>query len=78
MTEVRVASSAYGMHLFGKVKLEKLEDGYIQFRAFVPNAGNSEVVKLHCIHTEEKGAEGGDKKYRAIFGKDDVLEWFDT
>ncbi|KAG9245634.1 hypothetical protein BJ878DRAFT_418797 [Calycina marina] len=78
LTQVRVAGSAYGMHLFGKVKLEALDDGYIHFRAFVPNPGNSEVVKLHCIHTEETEDGEGGKTYKAVFGKEQELEWFDT
>jgi len=70
--------TAYGLHLFGKVQLKELDDGYIHFRAFVPNPGNSEVVKLHTIHTEETEHSSGDKTYRAIFSKNDALEWFDT
>lgn len=70
--------TAYGLHLFGKVHLTETDDGYIQFRAFVPNPGNSEIVKLHTIHTEEKEQADGNKTYRAIFSQKDPLEWFDT
>lgn len=70
--------TAYGLHLFGKVQLPELSDGYFHFRAFVPNPGNSEVVKLHTIHTEETEHEDGNRTYRAIFGEGDKLEWFDT
>ncbi|KAI3551500.1 uncharacterized protein CCOS01_07742 [Colletotrichum costaricense] len=75
---VRVASSAYGIHLFGKVRIPALPESgpaYIHFRAFVPGA---EPPKLHSIHTEETEHSDGDKTYRAIFTKDDDLEWFDT
>jgi hypothetical protein len=33
---------------------------------------------LHSIHTEEVIKEDGDRVYRAIFGRDDELEWFET
>jgi hypothetical protein len=49
---------------------------YIHFRAFI--GGGDEPAKLHSIHTEEKDDAGGGKTYRAIFTKDDPLEWFDT
>ncbi|WYZ34375.1 hypothetical protein EsH8_I_000651 [Colletotrichum jinshuiense] len=75
---VRVAVSAYGIHLFGKIRIPALPDSgpaYIHFRAFVPGG---EPPKLHSFHTEEKEHPDGDKTYRAIFTKDDALEWFDT
>jgi hypothetical protein len=78
---VRVATSAYGLHLFGKVLLSE-SDGhafpphsaaYFHFRAFI--AG--ETVKLHCIHAEELETNGK-KTFKAIFSQSDPLEWFDT
>ncbi|KZL86438.1 hypothetical protein CI238_02589 [Colletotrichum incanum] len=75
---VRVAVSAYGIHLFGKIRIPALDDSgpaYIHFRAFVPGG---EPPRLHSIHTEEQEHSNGDKTYRAIFTKDDALEWFDT
>ncbi|KAK3394859.1 hypothetical protein B0H63DRAFT_517941 [Podospora didyma] len=77
--EVRVASSAYGIHLFGRVRIPALpEDGpaYIHFRAFT--SGPEHDAKLHSIHTEEKDEPDGGKTFRAIFTKNDALEWFDT
>ncbi|KAI1170252.1 hypothetical protein F4777DRAFT_584090 [Nemania sp. FL0916] len=71
---VRVAASAYGIHLFGKVRIPALSDKYLHVRVFV----SDEPAKLHCIHTEERDEPGGGKTFRAIFGKDDALEWFDT
>lgn len=47
------------------------------FRAFIPDGGDSETAKLHCIHFEEIEKPDGDKVFRAIFNKDDELEWFD-
>jgi hypothetical protein len=44
------------------------------FRAFV--AGD--IVKLHCIHTEEIVEADGSKTFKAIFSQNDPLEWFDT
>ncbi|KAF4974502.1 hypothetical protein FZEAL_8598 [Fusarium zealandicum] len=76
---VRVATSAYGIHLFGRVRIPALSDdgpSYIHFRAFI--GGGDEPPKLHSIHTEERDDSSGGKTYRAIFTKDDELEWFDT
>lgn len=75
LEEVRVGTSAYGLHIFGKVLLpETGGSGYIQFRAFA--AGD--VTKLHSIHTEEKEHEDGSRSYKAIFSQSDPLEWFET
>ena len=74
---VRVAQSAYGIHLFGKVRLPAMPDGgpaYLHVRIFV----SDELAKLHCIHTEEREEPDGEKRYRAVFTKADELEWFDT
>ncbi|KAI1111004.1 hypothetical protein F5Y14DRAFT_454418 [Nemania sp. NC0429] len=72
---VRVAQSAYGIHLLGKVRIPAAApDGYLHVRIFV----SDEPAKLHCIHTEEREEPGGDKRFRAIFTRDDALEWFDT
>ncbi|KAF7540653.1 hypothetical protein G7Z17_g12148 [Cylindrodendrum hubeiense] len=76
---VRVGPSAYGIHLFAKLRIPALPaDGpaYIHFRAFT--AGSDEPPKFHSIHTEEKEGPDGGKTYRAIFTNDDELEWFDT
>ncbi|KAI9171936.1 hypothetical protein HJFPF1_01427 [Paramyrothecium foliicola] len=75
---VRVAVSAYGIHLFAKVRIPALPEAgpsYIHIRIFTTGADST---KLHSIHTEERDAEGGGKTYRAIFTRDDELEWFDT
>lgn len=76
LKEVRIATSAYGMHLFGKVLLQEASPGpaYFMFRAFIP--GEAENAKLHCIHTEEIEKPDGDKVFKAIFGEGDKLEWF--
>ena len=79
--EVRVGVSAYGIHLFGKVKIPALPESgpsYIHFRAFTTGSDDGDVSKLHSIHTEEKDDGSGGTKYRAIFTKNDPLEWFDT
>ncbi|KAI9050749.1 hypothetical protein LZ554_004868 [Drepanopeziza brunnea f. sp. 'monogermtubi'] len=86
LKEVRIATSAYGLHLFGKVLLpecdpshaypEKATDAYFMFRAFIP--AEASTAKLHCIHTEEAEKPDGDKVYRAIFSQHDKLDWFDT
>ena len=79
LESVRVAISAYGIHLFGKLRIPAMPDSgpaYIHFRAFI--GGGDEPAKLHCIHTEEKDESDGGKRFRAIFTKNDELEWFDT
>ncbi|KAK4148638.1 hypothetical protein C8A00DRAFT_47549 [Chaetomidium leptoderma] len=77
--QVRVAVSAYGLHLFGKVRIPALSDegpAHIHFRAFT--GGPDDQATLHSIHTEDKEEPGGGHTFRAIFTKDDVLDWFDT
>ena len=71
---MRVGTSAYGLHVFGKVLVPASKNGYIHFRAFV--AGDES--RLHSIHTEEKENADGSKSYRAIFTENDPLEWFET
>ena len=78
-----MGNSAYGLHLFGKVSLPESDAGFIHVRAFVGGSGGSgevedRTVKLHCIHIEELETADGSKTFRAIFGKNDPLEWFDT
>ncbi|KAI0025440.1 hypothetical protein F4780DRAFT_330145 [Xylariomycetidae sp. FL0641] len=87
---VRVGMSAYGLHLFGKVRIPAMPaDGpaYVHFRAFIsgedepekdPDGDGKAAATLHSIHTEEREEPDGDKKFRAIFTKDDELEWFNT
>jgi len=85
LKEVRIGSSAYGKHLFGKVLLpdhdpmhsypEKGSSCYFMFRAFI--GGDAETAKLHCIHMVEE-EDNGKKLFRAIFSQNDPLEWFDV
>ena len=80
---VRVGTSAYGLHLFGKVGLPHAPGAFIHMRAFVggnnnPAEAEDRTVRLHCIHIEEIETSGGNKTFRAIFDKADPLEWFDT
>ncbi|KAK4182256.1 hypothetical protein QBC35DRAFT_421025 [Podospora australis] len=77
--QVRVAVSAYGIHLFGKVRIGALPDegpAYIHFRAFT--GGPDDQATLHSIHTEDREELDGGHSFRAIFTKNDPLEWFDT
>ncbi|KAK3984287.1 hypothetical protein QBC44DRAFT_375333 [Cladorrhinum sp. PSN332] len=79
LQQVRVGVSAYGIHVFGKVRIPALPDegpAYIQFRAFTGGPGDE--AKLHIIHTEDKEDADGGHTFRAIFTKADPLEWFDT
>ncbi|OCK80557.1 hypothetical protein K432DRAFT_41740 [Lepidopterella palustris CBS 459.81] len=81
---VRVGSSAYGLHLFGKLRIPAAEGAYIHVRVFVAaeegtdgKAEENRVAKLHSINTEETVKENGDHVFKAIFGKEDPLEWFE-
>jgi hypothetical protein len=50
--QVRVAVSAYGVHLFGKVRIPAMPDdgpAYIHFRAFT--GGPDDTATLHSIRT---------------------------
>jgi len=85
LESVRVANSAYGLHLFGKVRLPAVDDGYIHVRVFGSakdgtdgSSVDEREYSLHSIHTEEVIKEDGDRVYRAILSRSDELEWFDT
>ncbi|KAF2706488.1 hypothetical protein K504DRAFT_386298 [Pleomassaria siparia CBS 279.74] len=82
---VRAGTSAYGLIIFGKVKIPAQDNSYIHVRFFGSakegtdgSSADEREYTLHSIHTEEVIKSDGDHKYRAIFGKDDELEWFDT
>jgi hypothetical protein len=82
---VRVANSAYGLHLFGKVRLPAVQDAYIHVRIFgsaKEGTDGSDVdereYKLHSVHTEEVVKSDGDHVFRAILNEKDALEWFET
>ena len=75
---VRVATSAYGIHLFNKLRIPAMPESgpaFVHFRIFI---ASGEPPKMHSIHTEEKEDADGSKSYRAIFTNDDELEWFET
>lgn len=85
LDSVRVAASAYGLHIFGKIQISAIEDAYVHIRIFGSakegtDGGSLDErdYKLHSIHTEEVVKADGDRIYRAIFSKSDPLEWFDT
>lgn len=42
------------------------------------SSAEERVYSLHSIHTEEVVKGDGDRVYRAVFGREDGLEWFDT
>lgn len=77
--EVRVAATAYGIILFGRIRLPAMPDDgpcYVHFRAFT--TGPDDQAKFHSIHTEEKEDVGGGRSFHAIFTAAHPLEWFDT
>lgn len=69
---VRVAESAYGLHIFGKVHIA--DSNYIHVRIFVSGDG----PMFHSIREDEIDGKGGDKVFKAIFGEEDELVWFDA
>jgi len=85
LKEVRIATSAYGKHLLGKVLIpdsdpmhsfpEKASDAYFMFRAFIP--GDADTAKLHSIRLDEEERTDGDKVFKAIFHQNDPIKWFD-
>jgi hypothetical protein len=80
---VRHAQVAYGHIIFGKLKIPALaadsQNCYVHFRAFEPEPGTEEATaEVHSIHTERIEEPDGGFRYRALFTKEDPLEWFDT
>ncbi|QSZ30207.1 hypothetical protein DSL72_004727 [Monilinia vaccinii-corymbosi] len=77
LKSVRIATSAYGLHLLGKVLIPETDGKcFFMFRAFVP--GDAESATLHCIRMDETDVGGEEGKFfRAIFGEEDELVWFD-
>ena len=83
LVAVRAGSVAYGVIVFGKVRLPKSDGGFIFVRWFgggedtdADGDGKVDVeYKFHSIYTEEKEVNG-DKKFRAIMGEGDELEFF--
>ncbi|TVY48294.1 hypothetical protein LOCC1_G001449 [Lachnellula occidentalis] len=85
LKEVRVATTAYGKHILGKVLIpdsdpmhsfpEKPSDAYFMFRAFVP--GDADTATLHSIRMDEEERPDGDKVFKAIYHQNDPIVWFD-
>lgn len=88
LVAVRAGRVAYGVIIFGKVKIKKSPGNYVFVRWFaggedadgdgVVEADEGEVeYKFHSFYTEDKqdGGEGG-RKYRAIMGEGDELFFF--
>ena len=67
---------AEGVNLHYGPKHAESGPAYIHFRLF--STGTDDPIRLHSIHTEEKELPGGGSSYRAVFTKDDPLEWFET
>ncbi len=73
---MRLGVSAYGKHLFGKVRIPGSEEAlFVHFRAFIP--GGPETATFHCIRMEEVEQQDGSKVFKAIFEDADPLCWFD-
>ena len=73
LESVRVATSAYGLHIFGKIKLPAAENAYIHVRVFGAAKDGTDgsslderEYKLHSIHTEEVVKDDGDRVYLSL------------
>jgi hypothetical protein len=85
LVAVRAGTVAYGLIVFGKVRIPKSKGGYFFVRWFVGGTDNDDdkdtpegvEYKLHSFYTEEK-PEGGDggTRFRAIMKEDDELFFF--
>lgn len=82
---MRVAETAYGIHIIGAVKIPETDDAYIHVRIFVKAKEGTDgkrvedrEARLHSIHTEDVVGEDGQRVFRAVFGGADELVWFET
>jgi hypothetical protein len=89
LVTVRAGQVAYGVIIFGKIRIPASEGSYVFVRWFgggadhdedgKPESDQGEVAyKFHSIYTEEKrkGDADGTTRFRAIMGEDDELEFF--
>jgi hypothetical protein len=89
LVSVRAGSVAYGVIIFGKVRIPASEGSYFFVRWFGgghDNDGDGKIeadqgeieYKFHSIYTEEKvkGDADGTTSYRAIMKEDDELFFF--
>lgn len=58
----------YSLHVFGKVRLPKIQEGYIHIRMYVGEEDGEKIYRLHSIYLDKDG--------RVILKKSDELEWF--
>jgi len=73
VVQVKTGETAYGLHLFGKLRVHGVDDAFIHVRLFV----TEETVKVHAIQTDEHYKDDqGHTHFTAIFREKDVLEWF--
>ncbi|CAK7272779.1 hypothetical protein SEPCBS57363_005320 [Sporothrix epigloea] len=80
---VRVATTAYGLVLFGKLRIPALASGgdsktpaYVHFRAF--SAGPDQPALFHSFQTADLEDAQGNKTFHSIFTADDSLVWFNA
>ncbi|CAK7203331.1 hypothetical protein SEUCBS139899_006062 [Sporothrix eucalyptigena] len=80
---VRVATTAYGLILFGKLRIPALASGggsstpaYVHFRAF--SEGPDQPALFHSFHTADTEDADGNKTFRSLFTADEPLVWFDA
>ncbi|CAK7268096.1 hypothetical protein SEPCBS119000_002887 [Sporothrix epigloea] len=80
---VRVATTAYGLLLFGKLRIPALARGggddtpaYVHFRAF--SAGPDQPSLFHSFHTADSEDAQGNKTFHSIFTAKDELVWFNA
>ncbi len=82
---MRVATTAYGLILFGKLRIPALPTdanaggpsaAFVHFRAFTD--GPNKEALFHSFHTADAEDEEGHKTFRTLFTEEDPLLWFDS
>ncbi|KAF2664656.1 hypothetical protein BT63DRAFT_406728 [Microthyrium microscopicum] len=79
LVAVRAGQVAYGVIIFGKVKLPSSPGQYVFVRWFgggEESKSGEKDYKFHSIYTEEKDDADGGKSFRAIMGDEDELFFF--
>lgn len=68
LESVRVGQTAYGIHIFGKVRLPHVDNAYIHVRMYVGEDGGDKTYKLHSIFINKDG--------KLVLTAEDDLDWF--
>jgi len=77
LVAVRVGDVAYGLIVFGKVRIPAAKGAFFFVRLFVGGSdkdgeGTGVEYKFHSIYNEAKRGEDGVESFKAIMGENDV------